>query len=98
MFKITGDMIEYDGHQVAVLRQDVIPTVRNHVFDALEGYDPDDDALEDALDEVKAREEDISDMRDDIKELEDELTDCATALTDCETERDTYAALLGIKR
>lgn len=96
MFQIIADIIYYDRQPVAVFRQDVIPTVRETVEDYLQGHNPDEepeecgecDSLANQIDELeKAHENNLSDLE---TRLEDQIIELRS-------QRDSYAALLGIK-
>lgn len=96
MFQIIADIIYYDRQPVAVFRQDVIPTVRETVEDYLQGHDSDEEPeacpdcgrLSDQIDELEAEHEvQLSDLE---TRLEDQIIELRS-------QRDSYAALLGIK-
>ena len=90
MFTVIGDMIHWDGQPVAVFRRDVIPTVRETVETAL------GDSI-DACPECAAFEEDLRAADAANAEKNDECEKLTRELIDAETERDAYAAMLGIK-
>lgn len=67
MFKVIGDIIEYDGRPVAVIRQDVLATTRQKVVDAIETYNKD-------------YYSDIETLRAEMDDLRKELTNMRAML------------------
>lgn len=90
MFKITGDIVEWDGQPVMVLRQDIPATLRAVVTEACEEPEIEEDHTEcDA--EMKGLESELIEKENECEEL-------AQLLIDAEKQRDTYMAILGIKQ
>lgn len=85
MINIIGDLIEYNGERVAVMRQDVTPTTRA--------------AFERALSEVDEPCECDEDENDDTEDGEDDtVTRLTTELESAQSELRALRALLGIKQ
>jgi hypothetical protein len=91
-FAIIGDVIEFDGHAVADFRRDVFPTVRATVVNVITDIiDPDDDSLHENCDG------EIAELKKQIDDLEEDRARLETKLDEALTQRDAYAALLGVK-
>ena len=88
MFNIIGDTIEFDGQRVAVIRADVIPTVRAEIEAHFIGADS--TALDDLQSEIDTLEDDNAALRTERDELETERDELASKVK-------ALNALLGIK-